>query len=540
MTIPDRPNPSGRRDRPASERAPSAAVRNCSLDCPPLLGRVSVLRGTTVWLAIVFGILLPCSPATAEENLPPELQPYRVSLAIGFEDAPVFSMPFRERFVRELHSLVDRTLGERWELTVVETAGLPRDAATLSRLTVTEIPVARQEATDERPVGFPLESAPDKFLLGTIAAAGPDFTIAVREWDRLTDSLGPLRTATVTTRDRIITAMVASLISVFRPVAMIGEAEDTSVPLSLRAAWIPTPDPDVGSLPVGTLFIPHLRGFDRDGRLDQVRPVPYTLLSLAESDDDRTDVAEVQTALRSPLGSRRGRIEAWAVAAPPLGESTRLKLIRRDDEVPLAGRIVEVRSTPLTPGEKPPPAEATLLTDRSGSVTLPADPERPIVWLTIRSGTAVLMRIPLVPGLERELIVPLGDDVRRLDAEGRLAILTGELVETVAKRATLLAKARAGARAGRYDDADAALAEARTLPSAAAFRRRIAAVATPAAKAADEAGDRLAAARIQALGRKATGLVEQYLKADALTATIEEVEELKRTDPDRDANRTDS
>ena len=101
----------------------------------------------------------------------------------------------------------------------------------------------------------------------------------------------------------------------------------------------------------------------------------------------------------------------------------------------------------------------------------------------------------------------------------------------------MLAKARAGARSGRYDDADAALAEAKTLPGAATFRRRIAAVATPASKAAEEAGDRLAAARIEALGRKASGLVDQYLKADALNATIEEVEELKRTDPDREENK---
>ncbi|MGC1272517.1 MAG: hypothetical protein WBC44_02330 [Planctomycetaceae bacterium] len=510
-----------------ANRSPSVAALSCRL-----MGRATPM----VRLVIAVLVSGSCPLASAQEELPPELQPYRVSLSIAFDDVPGFPAVLRDRVREDVRRLIDRTLGERWSYEIADVAPTPRDAATLARLRPVDLPFERQETADDVEIGFPVPSVPDKALFATIADDGPGYVVSAREWDRLTDSFGPLRSNSVTTRDGLARGLVTTLISVFRPVAMIEESEEAAVPLILRASGIPTPDPAVGSVVPGMLFLPHLRGFDRDGNLNQVREIPFTLLRVAKTENDGV-AAEVHSALRSPLGSRRGRIEAWAVAAPPAGGETRLTLVRKGDEVPLAGRIVEVRTTPFAPGEKPPPPEATLLTDRSGSVVLPADAKRTIVWLTIRSGTAVLMRFPLAPGIEPEIVLPLGDDVRRLDAEGRLAILSGELVETVAKRATLLATARAGARAGRYEEAEAAVAEAAELPDIAAFRRRIAAVATPAAKAAEEAGDRLTAARIRSLGRQAGELVDRYLKADALNATREEVEELKRTDPDRDANK---
>ena len=319
----------------------------------------------------------------------------------------------------------------------------------------------------------------------------------------------------------------------FRPVARIDSAEDESLTqLVLRASGIPTPDPTWSALAPETIFAPVLRRRDRDGLLADVSPVPYTFLQKTE-DESPAVTAVVHSALRSPLGVRRGRVDAWAIATGSAGRSTRLTLVRREDGVPLSGRVVEVRSKPPVPGQPETPAEATLLSDRSGSVTIELSEETPLLWLTIKSGDATLLRLPMAPGVEPAVTLPLGDDQRRLDTEGRLAILTGELVETVAKRATLLAKARAGARSARYADADAALAEAAKLPDAADYRRRLAGIETPAAKAADDEGDRLAASRIRALGRKTATLIDRYLNPDALRAVREEVEEFKRIDPNR-------
>ena len=484
-----------------------------------------------------------------EGSLPAELQPYRVALGIGFDDSAMFPTAYRAMAREQISRIIVRTLGERWSVSALPAADVPTDADAIDRLVPGDLAIKRRASADDATLGLPTDEAPDKLILATIATAGAGYRIVTREWDRLSDSLGSSYEATVLMREDVPRAVVAALVANFRPVAVVSTADggdqgESRIALTFKASAIPTPDPSILAAKPGTLLLPQLRRFDRDGQLDVVRDVPYTILRIPADSEDVASAAEpgdlpstsvpveVHTALRSAFGSRRGRIEAWAIAAPQSFVSTKLILLRREDGIPLAGRTVEVRSQAFSPADKPSPAEMTLLTDRSGAVDVPVDAERPIAWLTIRSGTAVLMRIPLAPGMERTVTLELGDDVRRLDAEGRLAILTGELVEVVAKRATLLATARAGARAGKYQEAETALAEIGKLPDIAAFSRRIAAITTPASKSARDAGDRMTAARIDALGRQAVALVERYLATDPLNATREEVAELKRSDPD--------
>lgn len=495
------------------------------LFCRRLVNQVA--RGLTPAARLTMLVAVAAGARGVADDLPPELIPYRVSIATDFEDAPEFPPAFRERACEDVRRLLAQTVGERWSV-AIEPRDLPSD---LAAIVPGGVPVPRREPAADATPGFPDDASPDKYFFVTARSDGPGYAVSAREWDRSADTLGPVRSGSAVTRDDVPRAMASALLSAFRPIALVGQVDEQSASLQVRASDIPTPHPATAAVGPGDLFTVVLRRLDRDGALTEVRPVPYTYLEVTNAEDGRTTAA-IRSALRSPLAGRRGRVEAWAVAAPAAAQVTRLTVVRREDGVPLSGRVVEVRSKPATPGKEEPAAERTLLTDRSGSVVIPAEPKRPLVWLTVRSGDATLMRLPLAPGVDREVSLPLGDDQRRIDAESRIAIVTGELIETVAKRATLLVKARTAARAGRYEEADAALAEAAKLPDAAAFRRRLASVGTPAADAAEKAGDRLAAARIRALGRKAAGLVDRYLNPEALRTTHEEVEELKRTDPD--------
>lgn len=461
----------------------------------------------TMTLAVVALSLAGNARMLADEATPVELRPYVVTLDVEFASGAEFPDEFRRHVRQEARRLIERTIGERWRLT-------GNDAAT--------------DAARVEPSG----SQDAKTIALTVGPRGPSYVVTAREWDGLTSTFGPRRSTVAATRADLGRSVATSAIRVFRPLAVINLNEDGSSRLTLRAAGIPTPDPEAGNVEQGAIFLPYLRKFDRGGALVETRAVPFTLLRATAIGDDFA-TAEVHSALRSPLGGRRGNVEAWCIAASASHAATRLTIVRREDGVPLAGRVVEIRNDPFQPGQEEPKPAESLLTDRSGSVELPVTPERPVDWLTVKSGDATLMRLPVVPGIEAAITLPLGDDQRRLDTEGRLAILTGELIETVAKRATLLSTARTNARAGRYPEADDALAQATKLPDASTFRRRLAAVETPAAKAAEDDGDRLAAARIRALGRKAAGLVDRYLNPDALRATREEVDELKRTDPNR-------
>ena len=456
-----------------------------------------LLRLVSAFIALTTSIAVQ-----AAEPPPIELQPYNVTLAIEFASGPEFPADFRQRTLRDVRLLLHRTVGERWNATVLEQAHSAETASSAKRI---EISVERR---------------------------GSEYVFTSREWDATTATSGPTQTLSFSRREEFDERITAAALRAFRPLAQVDPEEADTAVIRLQGSKIPTPDPDANPIHKGALFVPFLRKFDRDGQLLETRQIPYTLLRVGEIGEVGVRV-EVLSALRSPLGGRRGTVEGWAIATFPSHPATQLTIVRREDEVPLAGRTVEIRNEPFQPGQEEPAPVALLLTDRSGSVTLPIRNEAALDWLTIKSGDATLMRLPIAPGIEERVILPLGDDQRRLDAEGRLAILTGELIELVAKRATLIATARNSARAGEYDKADAAIAAAEKLPDAATFRRRLAAIETPAAKAAEDEGDRLSAARIRALGRKAISLVDRYLNADALRATREEVEELKRTDPNR-------
>lgn len=458
------------------------------------------LRRASLRALLIVSALLMSSSARADEQLPVELRAYDVTLAIEFAPGAEFPADFRQRNLGKVRSLVRRTFGERWHATVLEHSRSSGIEGTSKRI---EIAVERR---------------------------GSEYVFTSQEWDKTTETWSQRQSLSFPRRAEFDERIVAAAVAAFRPLAKVDSEDEGQAVLRLQGSAIPTPDPNAGR--IDELFVPFLRKFDRDGLLVETRNVPYTLLRISEIEDGIA-TAEVLSALRSPLGGRRGTVEAWAIATRPAQVATQLTIVRREDEVPLAGRTVEVRNEPFHPGQDEPPPVVSLLTDRSGSVMLPIRDDALIDWLTIKSGDATLMRLPIAPGVEKHMTLPLGDDQRRLDAEGRLAILTGELIELVAKRATLIATARNSARAGEYDKADAALAAAEKLPDAASFRRRLAAVETPAAKAAEDEGDRLSAARIRALGRKAISLVDRYLNADALRATREEVEELKRTDPNR-------
>src|SRR5262249_33249717 len=149
---------------------------------------------------------------------------------------------------------------------------------------------------------------------------------------------------------------------------------------------------------------------------------------------------------------------------------TRLTLITRPpSRKPLAGVEVEISDEPTIrddtphlgkqPEQGPAEAEGTtkpaprsrlprLVADRNGLVTLNASLSATggPVWLFVKSGQALLARVPVVPGAQSVEPLELPDDALRLETEGNIASLQAELVDTVARRAVLMSVARARAK----------------------------------------------------------------------------------------------
>ena len=131
-----------------------------------------------------------------------------------------------------------------------------------------------------------------------------------------------------------------------------------------------------------------------------------------------------------------GRVEQLAVGIRADADATTLHLhARKNEKKPLAGYEVLRQN----PGEEPPTRIG--LSDAAGEVRVPPGESR-IEMLFIKHGGQLLAKLPVVSGVASEINVPLPDDDARLAAESRLAALREDLIDVVARRNILMARAR--------------------------------------------------------------------------------------------------
>src|SRR5690606_9679680 len=113
----------------------------------------------------------------------------------------------------------------------------------LHRMTSADVSVERHQPSGDDVLGFPLESVPEKLIFIHVSSEGPGYIAIAREWDRLTDTLGPIQKAVAVERTGIARAAVVATLDAFRPLAAIEEGDEARVSLAVRASGIPSPDP---------------------------------------------------------------------------------------------------------------------------------------------------------------------------------------------------------------------------------------------------------------------------------------------------------
>lgn len=470
--------------------------------------RVHSLR-TFCLIAALAAIFTGAPSLAAEDESPIELQPYRVRIAAAFGDEARFTPAVRQRILTEIETAARDGAGATWELAVAEDHTLwPPSGAGLDRLDGT----ADNEPAADADMVFRL----------ALETAGARWRVSGRQWDATTRRLSPTVTRETTDRRAVAETARQVLAALFRPVLMVEETDagGETVALRQRAGALVAGDemPALrGSLHAGDLLQVVLRYFDRDHRLRQVQPVAWTYLVVQSAERGRV-TARVVSGLRSPLGIGRRRVDVAAVAVRPHFDGTRLQLVHQNaPEEPLAGRGVTVAARTL-PDEAADDEPIRQLSDRRGMVRLAADPSRPLVWVTVEGADRWLARVPVAPGVEPQLRLELPDDTRRLAAAGDLAQLKARLVDTVARRATLLVRTRAAARAGDWPAATRYLKTLDALPTARTLhdelRALLAAAGAPAGSTPE--ADDIAA------------LIDRHLSDEPLRALKDEVAELRR------------
>jgi hypothetical protein len=458
----------------------------------------------------------------APVSLPLELRPYRARISVGFADDPQFPAAFCQTVLTETAEAADRCLGEMWSLETDENRWmLPASAVGLERL------------GPEAVRGLPAAQGQDKLFLLVVEPQGAFLRLAGREWDAASQQLGPVRTRVVAQRRELAAQLYVLAYELFRPVVALDLDDRATVAVRVQAGELRPSDPDRTQLRAGQLWQPLYRHLDKSGAVERAQIIPWTYLRTAavpqESAGTRAE-CEVITGLRSPLTARRrARIEPLAIALAPVPQSTELRLVsNRSSHRPLVGYDVDV----VTAADSPP---QRLLSDRSGAVSIPADPRHPQVWLVVHSGQALLARLPFVPGVQAEQSVELPDDAIRLAVDGELAVLQAKLMDTVVRRALVVVQSKRLAQAGNWKEVEALRAGLKELPGTEIFKTELNAIRIPAVKAAREQKDSVMVSRIEKLCDETRDLVLRYLDDDKLRALDEELVELKKLAED-DAN----
>ena len=497
-------------------------------------------------------------PAEPPPPTPMELQPYRVRISVAFDEHPSLTVRARQETLAELTAWVDRTFGEMWVATIEENHWLtPENEEGLSRLTW---PLIDAQLADKEL---------DKAFVISVSGNGSVLRVCGREWDRMTQQLSVRQERIVGDRRALTNELGIVIRNLFRPLVLVESAESGVCRVRVRAGEFPTGDPSVEQLAKGNYFQPLLQYFNKDREVTQVQFVPWSFL-LVESSDRGRGECSIHSGLQKPIRKNSKRVETWAIGVRPAFNETRFRITPHNNPTkPLIGYQVNVYERDMVPAPQPPPGAAKpaeskksdeegaveepkkpagpqmvvqfnkvleLVTDRRGRVIVPLNPEKPLIWLYVSSGGNLLGRFPFIPGVSQSTTAELPDDSMRLQIESQLELLRSELIDSVARRALLNARAKGAAKASDWPRFTETLAELDRQPKANHFQTLLDAVKAAMLKKAQAKKDKGLEKKIDKLCGDSAQLISRHLSDEKIKEQREELLELKRADEEGNAN----
>ena len=395
------------------------------------------------WLLLA-GVIAPVLVRPAAGQSVWELTPYRVRLLVAFAPAPELTPRLRADLITDLVDRAEALVGAAWNVTAAPAPPHLQPAMTSA------IESVKLESLPEDA----LES--DKVMLLAVSWVADGCRVTARELDVATQLFSAPVSRPVSQLGKLRDAALGVIFEAFAPLARVENVDKQQVELRLRASALPLRDEALMLVEPGDVFRPVIRYHDRQGNLRNdgqgnvilPKPVPWTFCTVQQVTPGRLE-CRLQTGLRSPLsGRRRGRVQQLALAVVPPGKPSRVTLKSRGaSKRALAGYEVYAR---------PPDSKNSALlgrTDRQGRITVPPG-ESLLRVLLVRSGSELLARLPIVPGLQPEYTAEVADDDRRLQAEGSVNGLREQLIDLVTRREVLFARARTRIKAGKLDEAE--------------------------------------------------------------------------------------
>jgi hypothetical protein len=404
----------------------------------------AIRRAATLTL-LLFAFGLAATAVRADEPPPWELRPYEIQLftavGIGFEVPPPYADELREFLPARTRAVI----GGSWQLDV---AAAPRRLelamlGDIESITAADLPA---EALKK-----------DKVMLLAIAVGDPQIELAVREYDVATQLWNTTVWRKCGQSSALNHTAFDALLAVFAPLARIEKVDGGSVVIRLRAGSIRRRDPSVPAVQPGTVFRPVLVAGKSSA---EIIPVAWTFLWPGKIDGPLLE-CRLETGLKgSALPDFHPLRERLALGVTPADQAVQLKVVSPGDQS-AAQPDLDIFAT--APGE---PAEHFVgRTDRSGVVRIPPSGQA-LRILLVKQGDQVLARLPVVAGLNPEMVVTVSGDSGRLTAEQFLLATRDVLIDTAARRELLIARIRAHMERDEADKARKLQTELKGLPTA--------------------------------------------------------------------------
>ncbi len=400
------------------------------------------------------GLLLPpCSSLADDRGW--DFDPYQVKALVALDVQGGLAEQLAGELPRYLRERVEASLGRAWTFEAQLATGVLRHSVLANLYTVS------QDAPSE------FSSSGGKLLLLAVQSTNEGFQLTAREFDHYVQRWGrPIQRKSHQSQ-MLAEQLFALAEHAVAPLARfeLDPKNEKQVILYARGASLFTAGAGEPWAKPGDVFQPFLRRTTRGGQLAEngIQVVPWTYVETV-SVDGPTLVGLVHSGNRRPFSARRqGRVEQIAVALTAEPRETILRLQSRSNaNKPLVGYEMYAQK----PGEETTTRIGA--SDSAGEVSVRPTAQR-IQTLFIKHGGQLLAKLPVVPGAEPEIAVPLPDDDMRLEAEARLASMREELVDVVARRNILMARARHKIEQKDFDAAQELIRAVDQLPGQSQF-----------------------------------------------------------------------
>lgn len=400
---------------------------------------------------------------------PIEFLRYRTIIEVAFDQSPEFTAAVRERVRQDIAESVSRTWGTMWRTEVVDSHWLSATAEGL-KLLQPEVLVEKYPFTET-----------DKVFFFSVKPSGAQYEVAGVEWDSSSRELTEIEIALTHQKQLIGDVVRGLLIKLFRPVLELKRKEFSKIEFRLMGGEYPAPDPEAAQVVIKDIVRPFLRFRNRkDKTVKKIQMLPLNYVVINRVERGRVIGTHINpSGSYSPFGGKARSVDQLGLRQRPRVESSSVQLVMRGRlDRPLVCHRVEVIPK-LTVRDSNLADSTHMLSDRQGRVTITRDPNFTNFWLYVRSGEFILAKIPYVPGITASDTVELPDDAVRLRVEGEISMLRGKLLDSVARRATFMAEATGAAKAGKWEDAQAALAKMDAMPGLDDFKSELNTIEVP-------------------------------------------------------------